>query len=158
METRQTEQLQQIFQDYSDAVEKARREAAPLAGIFGMRGGVKDDPCHMAFYNAVGAWVADFAAAQPEEAAVAEAARYLLTAAAHRKGSATYWTCLAAQGHAKALLTQLPAAHCDALRQEYDRLYPKADRLPINDEIYTLLCRRSGAAPQKNRWLRLFGK
>jgi len=67
-------------------------------------------------------------------------------------------TCLAAQGHAKALLTQLPAAHCDALRQEYDRLYPKADRLPINDEIYTLLCRRSGAAPQKNRWLRLFGK
>lgn len=57
--------------------------------------------------------------------------------------------CLAAQGHTRTLISRLSQESCNALRKEYEDLYPDNARLPVNQQIYTLLCDGAGCKPQK---------
>lgn len=143
------QQLQEIYNHYIDELEKVQSAASPLAGIFGTGGGPKDHPCHEGFFDRVGQWVETFMSGEPEEEAIAEAARYILIAGAAHKDQPSYWFCSAAQAHVKALIPQLSQAHCEALRQEYDSLYPSVQRMPLNREIYALLCTHAGSIPPK---------
>ena len=143
------EQLQEIYCRYTEAAAAAKKAAGPLAGIFGMGGGAKDHPCHREFFEAVHSWVETFLAADPEEETVLDAVRLILIAAAAHKHEPTFMHCLAAQGHTRELIGRLSPAHCDELRQEYETLYPENTRLPVNQQIYELLCSGAGCKPKK---------
>lgn len=143
------EQLQDIYCRYTEAAAAAKKAAGPLAGIFGMGGGAKDHPCHREFFEAVHSWVEAFLAADPEEEAALDAVRLILIAAAAHKNEPTYMHCLAAQGHTRELIGRLSPEHCDELRREYESLYPENARLPVNQQIYELLCHGAGCKPQK---------
>ena len=73
----------------------------------------------------------------------------ILIAAAAHKNEPTYMHCLAAQGHTRQLIPLLTPEHCDALRKEYEDLYPDNARLPVNQQIYALLCDGAGCSPKK---------
>ncbi len=60
------EALRACYRDYEARVEEAARRARPTDGIFGTRGGVKDDPCHMRFAEELRKLLADYAASQPD--------------------------------------------------------------------------------------------
>lgn len=146
------EQLQKIYERYTEELEKVQSSASPIAGIFGTGGGPKDHPCHTQFFESVGGWVETFLAGKPEETSVAEAVRcVLLTGAAHRNRP-TFWFCFAAQAHAKALIPLLSQTHCEQLRQEYIQAYPDASHMPLYRQICDLLGRHCGAVPQKRRF------
>lgn len=143
------EQLQEIYCRYTEAAAAAKKAAGPLAGIFGMGGGAKDHPCHREFFEAVHVWAQHFLSTNPEADAAFEAVRFILIAAAAHKNEPTYMHCLAAQGHARGLIGKLSAEQCDALRKEYEDLYPENARLPVNQQIYELLCQGAGCKPTK---------
>ena len=143
------EHLQEIYCAYTENVAKAVKKAPPMAGFLGFRGGVKDDPCHLEFYEQVEKWVDGFLSRQPDRQEAAEAVRFILIAAAAHKGQPTYSLCLAAQGHTKKLIALLDQADCAALRQEYDSLYPESARLPVNAQIYEMLCAGAGIKAKK---------
>lgn len=143
------EHLQEIYCAYTEAVARAAKNASPIDGILGFRGGVKDDPCHREFYAQVEKWVDGFLARQPDGQEAAEAVRFILVAAAAHKGQHTYNLCLAAQGHAQKLIALLDQEACAALRQEYDSLYPESARLPVNTQIYEMLCAGAGIKATK---------
>ena len=143
------QQLQQIYCQYTETLEKAKKEISPLAGLFGTGGGLNQHPCHKAFYDQVGQWVAEFLAAQPDPDSIAEATRFILVAGSAHKKLPTYWFICAVQAHSKPLIPMLPQDVCETLRQGYDALYPEASRLPLSQEIYDLLCRQAGFTPKK---------
>lgn len=145
------DRLEEIYRRYRQTLAAAKQDAAPLAGVFGFAGGPKSHPCHDEFYTAVGQWVAELLAAQPSSSALLTAARFLLSQAASEQGQDVYWYFLAAQNHTKALIQQLNPVACEALRQEYDALYPATARLPLHKEIYDLLCQKADYHPPKKR-------
>ena len=143
------EQLQEIYCRYTEAAAAAKKAAGLLAGILGTGGGPKDHPCHREFFEAVHSWVENFLATDPEEDAVMEAVRFILIAAAAHKNEPTYMHCLAAQGHARDLIARLCTEHCNILREEYEDLYSDSTRLPVNQQIYELLCHGAGCKQKK---------
>ncbi len=143
------EQLQEIYCRYTEAAAAAKKAASPFAGIFGTGGGPKDHPCHQEFFEAVHRWTREFLASRPDEEAAAQAVRLILIAAAAHKNEPTYMHCLAAQGHTRDLIGLLSVQDCDRLRLEYEDLYPDSVRLPVNQQIYALLCQGAGCKPKK---------
>lgn len=143
------EQLQEIYCRYTEAANAAKKAASPFAGILGTGGGPKDHPCHREFFEAVHHWTQAFLATAPEEEAAAAAVRFILIAAAAHKTEPTFMHCLAAQGHTRDLIVRLSPESCDALRREYEDLYPDSIRLPVNQQIYELLCQGAGCKPKK---------
>jgi hypothetical protein len=143
------EQLQEIYCRYTEAAAAAKKEASPLAGLFGTGGGPKDHPCHREFFEAVYRWSEAFLANSPDEETIAQAVRMILIAAAAHKNEPTYMHCLAAQGHTRTLISRLSQESCNALRKEYEDLYPDNARLPVNQQIYALLCDGAGCSPKK---------
>lgn len=143
------EKLQEIYCAYTETLSKVVKKTSPLAGILGTGGGVKAHPCHEEFYENVGQWVDAFLEQQPEEFTVMEAARFILIAGAAHKGQPTHAMCFAAQGHVTKLIPLLSQESCAALREEYGSLYPESVRLPVNIQVYELLCAGAGVAPKK---------
>ena len=133
------EQLKQRYEKYVQDAIVIRKNAGPLAGIFGMGGGPQNDPAHVVFYEDVQKWVAAFLETDPEEAACFEAARFILCASEEMGQKDSYWMMYAAHGLARELLPRLSAEHCGWLMEYYDAHYPKKERLPVQKEVYKLL-------------------
>ena len=136
----QLEQLKEIYKTYERELATVLQNAKPLAGWFGVS---NDDPryapCHQTFYDAVGKWVDDFAALEPEPVWAKQAVVRILEAASQNRGKQSYWYYLAAQSYVKKLLPFLKKEHCQMLVKWYDKTYPRRERLPVNDELYSLM-------------------
>ena len=133
------EQLKNIYGKYERALVQALQNAKPLAGWFGLSTSddPRYDPCHQAFYNEVGNWVAEFTASSPDEMHAKEAAYWILSQAAESRKKQSYWYYLATQGYVKQLLPFLSKEGCAEVLAWYDHTYPRRERLPVNDELYT---------------------
>lgn len=142
------EQLREIYRKYAGEIEEVHRKAPPLAGMFGM-GGPKDHPCHLAFYNAVEGWVDNFVAAGPDAGQVAEAVRWILSAANEHRKESCYWFYFVAQTHCKKLILLMSEPDKAELGKWYDLTYPARDRLPVHEEVYALMIGDSG---KKKKW------
>lgn len=138
-------ELQAIYTAYGEALAQAHRRSSIFSGLFGQ--GSFDDPrsnpCNREFYEKTGDWIRRFAASHPEQPSVLEVSRFVLDAAVNHQKEPTYWYFLVCQGYVKELLPLLPPDSCAELAAEFDRHYPKRQRLPIQDELYGLLIRRS---------------
>ena len=132
------EQLKEIYRTYERELVTVLQNAKPLAGWFGIS---NDDPrsapCHQTFYEAVGKWVSAFVAQRPTPEAVQKAAFLILEAASLSRKKQTYWYYLATQGYVKELLPLMEKAQCRELLEWYDKTYPRRERLPVNDELYS---------------------
>ncbi len=152
------EQLQEIYCQYTENLQAARKATSPLAGMLGTGGGVKDHPCHTEFYKSVGHWAEAFLADNPCKADLEDAVRFILMAGAAHKKLATYWFVCAAQAHAKPMIVLLSPQACSTLALEFESLYPAGSRLPLQDEIYNLLCRGAGIVAKKKRLFSFLSK
>ena len=134
------ESLRTIYETYDREALEARQEARPFDGMMGLGNDPRRHPCHKHFYAAVQNWVAEFLARDPAPEEVYEAARFILNAAHERRDNRdTYWYCFAAHGLAADLVPRMEAEQCRALAEDYDRLYPKKDRLPVQAALYKQL-------------------
>lgn len=139
------EQLREYYIAYDEQAAKVRREAKGLAGIWGMGKDPKDHPCHEEFYYRIGGWVTEFLETQPESSAVAEAARFILEAAAERKKEESFWFVFAAQTHVVPMIPWMCAEECGELVKLYDAQYTKMERLPAQRDLYRKLTKAAKA-------------
>ena len=68
-----------------------------------------------------------------------EAVRFLIAAPKKYAGRESCWMMYAAQGWCQELVSQLDADGCAKLRELFDELYTKQDRMPVQQELYKAL-------------------
>ena len=138
------QKLFEIYDHYDQVLHKVLEEASITDGLFGMGDDPRNNPCHIAFYEGVEKWVAEFCQGEPDNTAAFEAAEQIITAAAKKRGDPSFWFLFAAQGHAKPLIAKLTTHQCAELRGFYDDNYPRLERMPVQKEVYKLLKKGAG--------------
>ncbi|MDO5545920.1 MAG: hypothetical protein Q4F81_08880 [Eubacteriales bacterium] len=133
------QQLQERYRHYDEEANLVRKKASPADGLFGFGNDPKNHPCHETFYEDVGKWTKAFLASGPDPEQSFEAARFLIAAPKECSGKESYWMMYAAQGWCRELVCRLDADGCRKLREVFDELYPKRDRMPVQQELYKAL-------------------
>ena len=138
------EQLEQIYTEYEEKLSQAVANASVFAGAFGMGDDPRKDACNQLFYEKVGQWTAAFRESNPTSGEAARVVRQILEYPARHRESGTYWMTYAAQKHAQGLLSMVEPAEAEKLGAEFARLYPKTERLPVQQEVLRELSARAG--------------
>ena len=133
--------LKDIYAQYSHDVKELRQNASVFDGMFGMGNDPRDDRLHDVFYDYVGKWAELFLQQNPSGEDVAAAVRWILEAAALHRNEDVYWYYFAAQIHVKAMIPLLAADDCKAIRDWYQEHYPRIERMPVQRDVYRMLCR-----------------
>ena len=133
-------ELKHIYEKYEQTLNGVCKTSSPIAKFLGLGVTPRNHPCNMDFYNSVGDWVSVFSAATPSEEVIYEAVMLILSAACDQQNEDAYWYMYTAQGYCKPLIPQLSTQHRIEIRSWYDQHYPKRKRLPIQHELYRLLC------------------
>lgn len=131
------EQLQKLIDEYVKWTQENRMAGKKIAFYLGLQ--VEQSPKHVAFYEAVGEWAKTFAAGQPEHEQTVAAVRLLLFSAGEHLGSEAEWYLIAIQNYAKDFIGELSEEEKTQLASEYRKKYPSGRRLPLQNEIYSLL-------------------
>ena len=128
--------LEALYQSSIQAVQELEKNRRIGDGLFGLRPGPADDPCHDRFAADLDALLKDFAASCPDSAACAAVLRYLFTAPeAWRDLKSAYWMLIAVQGLGAGLIESLNAADAGELERFYAGRYPRRERLPVQTQI-----------------------
>lgn len=128
--------LETLLAAYLDKVAELERNRKFAEGIFGMKGGPADDPCHDRFAEEVQTFLADYAASAPRSADAAAVLKALLAAAeSNQDARSAYWMLLAVQGAGLPLVDALDPCDAAPLYDFYRKSYPRYKRLPVQDEI-----------------------
>lgn len=138
-------ELMEIYESYCKKAADVRRKASPVAGFFGMGDDPRKHYCHEAFYDAVGEWVAEFAASCPDPVRTVAAVKWILQAPADHRHEDVYWYMYAAHGLIRPLIPLLSEGDCKALAAWYDETFRKKERLPVQQEVYKMLKKRGKA-------------
>ena len=138
------EALRACYRDYEAQVEEAASRARPTDGIFGFRGGVKDDPCHSRFAEALRAMLADYAASEPDPDEVGEVLLFMMEEPRLYRGHpSAAWMLQAVQGLTMDLVPLLRPDAAAALAAAYEKDYPRSKRLPVQNELLKRLKQRA---------------
>lgn len=147
----QLEQLYRLYDAYEEKAKEVRSKASRFAGVFGMGDDPRKHSCHEEFYEDVGRWVQDFLNEDPASEEIIQAVSWILKGADARRNSDVYWMMYVAQGHTKSLIPRMSREACVPLLQWYEQAYPEDDRLPVQQEVYGLLQKQSGAQKGSGR-------
>ena len=132
--------LEALIRDYTDQVQELERNRKIGDGLFGLRPGPADNPCHDRFAADVKKLLDDCRDTAPDSGECAALLRCLFTAAEPwRELKSAYWMLIAVQALAKELIPMLAPADAQALAARFKELYPRRARLPVQDEILKLL-------------------
>ena len=135
--------LQRETESYLETVEELERKRKPGEGIFGMRGGPADNPCHERYSETVRQLLDDFAGQNPSSESVRRVLEELYAAPVlHRKPLCAYWMLIAVQRHSLGLIDLLSTQDAKALFDRYSKDTPRRDRLPVQNEILKKLIQK----------------
>ncbi len=153
-ETGVTAVVREIYGKYLDEVTRKEAARKPGEGLFGRRGGAKDDPCHQIFAEKVETALKDAAEAglSPAEAGALLEYVYFAPIEEHPARSA-YWMLLAIHGLTLPLIDALTAEDAAALAARYEEGYPRRERLPAQERALEKLRERAGEETRRSRRL-----
>lgn len=150
------EQLKERYRQYDEEATLVRKKASPADGLFGFGNDPKNHPCHELFYEDIGKWTEAFLKTGPNARDALAAARFLIEAPKTCASRESYWMMYAAQGWCRELVNRLDADGCAELKALFDELYPKRDRMPVQQELYKAL--KKGTGRIGNSIPSIFGK
>ena len=137
--------LETLYDDYLKTVERLERERKPADGLFGLRPGPADDPCHDRF-------AAEEPGSEARRAVLETVYRAPLT---HPEPKSSYWMLIAVQSLTRDLIGGLSPEDAAAVAARYAADYPRRVRLPVQKELLSLLQQRSGGpAPRPSLFRR----
>jgi len=132
--------IRALYEAYLDTVGTLERNRKPGEGIFGLKGGPADDPCHDRFVDDLTAAIADFAAQEPASGECRAVLEHMFTApSCHRALKSAYWILIAVHGLTPPLIGRLAAADAAALHGLYGREYRRWERLPVQKQVLEAL-------------------
>jgi len=137
------EQLQQLYEDYAAQAKSAKEKSSYFATVFNTGNDYRNHPCHDQFYEKLGALVAEFAEGNPSAEEAEPVLQWLLLMAAAHKEEPTYWYLYAAHNFAMPLIKLAEPAACARLLEQYGKVYPRVERMPVQEKIYKALTKRA---------------
>ena len=138
------DELKELCNQYEAVALAVRAKASAFAGVFGLGDDPRKNACHDQFFDAVEQWVKTFAASGPSREEAGQVVRFLVEAAHLNRNKETFWYLFAVQGHARRLVPMLDPRQAAELVRFYDQVYPKSDRMPVQQELYKLLKQHAG--------------
>mgnify|MGYP007102093307 CR=1 FL=1 len=140
-------QITALYESYLDTVRTLERNRKPGEGIFGLKGGPADDPCHDRFVDDLTAAIADFAAQEPSSEECRSVLEHMFTVpSAHRELRSAYWMLIAVHGLTPLLIARLSAADAAALYERYGKEYRRWERLPVQKQVLDALKKQAKTA------------
>lgn len=125
-----------LCEAYIARAEQLERDRKPGEGIFGMRGGPRDNPCHQQFADDFERLMQALAGQRPSSGEAREALAYAYgLALAHTEPLTAYWMLQAIHGLTLPLIALLSPQDARALRDDYARDYPRSKRLPAQEQV-----------------------
>ena len=137
------EVLQQLYADYLAEATEVRRKAPRFAGIFGLGEDPRNHPCHETFYRNVEKWTEDFVAAKPNRESALELAKFFLEEPQKHRDSEGYWFMYVCIGFIRSLIPFLQPEDCKALAERFNGIYPRRERMPVQQETFKMLQKAS---------------
>ena len=135
--------IKAIYEEYMAKVIQLESERKITDGLFGMGKKTSDDPCHDKFADDIKAAVDDFIEGKPDASQVREVMEHMLRYPAdNRQPVCSFWMLCAVQAHAEALVPMLAADDAQQLQKMYGKLFPRWDRLPVQQKLYAELGRQ----------------
>lgn len=131
--------LRQLYADYLAEAYKVRKNASAFAGIFGLGDDPRKHPCHEVFYHNVEKWMEEFVASGPACELAGEVASFLLEEPGKHRDKEGYWFLYACLGFIRSLIPFLSGEDCKALAARMNELYPRRERMPLQQETFKLL-------------------
>ncbi len=126
----------ELYERYLQEAESAERSRDVGAGLFGLRGGPADDPCHDRFAERLHALYGELAAQGPESAVVRELLTYACTAPGQNRGiRSAYWMLIAVQGLCRPLIALLTPSDARSLRELWESSFKRSERLPVQVKL-----------------------
>lgn len=138
------QQLKERYRQYDEEATQVRKKSSPADGLFGFGNDPKNHPCHEQFYEDIGKWTKAFLETQPDGKESFAAARFMIGAPVECSSRESYWMMYAAQGWCRELVNCLDPQGCAALRDAFDEMYPRRDRMPVQQELYKALKKGAG--------------
>ena len=136
--------LEALYNDYIGTVQELERNRKPGEGLFGMRSGPKDNPCHERFSEDVEKMLKDFRDTSPTSEDSAAMLRYILTIPeSWQELTCAYWMLIAVQGFGIDLIGYLEPADAKALAEILSAAYPRYIRLPVQNKLLKELKRQA---------------
>ena len=137
--------LQELYESYLGEVELLEINRKPGAGIFGLKGGPADDPCHDRFAETLRSFYEGFAAQKPESAAVKELMAYACTLPTVRREPRTaYWMLIAVQSLTQELIGLLTPQDAGELAALYEKSFRRHERMPSQIKLIRALKAAAG--------------
>ena len=129
-----------LYEAYIAKVEQLVRDRKPGEGVFGLKGGPKDDPCHDRFAEDLGALLKAYAREEHTPAETRALLEYIYTVPLeHREPRSAYWMLMAVHGLCGELVERLTREDAGALRRRYAADYPPWERLPVQKKTLDAL-------------------
>ncbi len=142
--------IESLYGSYLATVEQLERNRKLGEGIFGLKGGPADNPCHDRFAEDLRELLCDFAAEAPESAAVRSVLEYIYEAPKRTAvPKSAYWMLIAVQGLTRELIEKLSPSDADALAERFASLYSRHERLPVQIELLNQLRRFDPESPRR---------
>ncbi|MBR6839172.1 MAG: hypothetical protein IKM82_01120 [Oscillospiraceae bacterium] len=128
--------LEALYNDYIGIVRELERNRKFGDGLFGIRPGPANDPCHDRFAADAEKLLKEFGDTSPTSEECAALLRYLFTAPeAWRELTCAYWMLIAVQGYGIDLIGYLEPADAKALAEILSAAYPRYIRLPVQEKL-----------------------
>lgn len=128
--------LESLYHDYIETVRELERNRKFGDGLFGIKPGPADDPCHDRFAADAKKLLKDFGDTSPASEECAALLRYLFTAPESRRElTCAYWMLIAVQSFGMDLIGYLNPADAQALAELYQEYYPRSKRMPVQTQI-----------------------
>ena len=132
--------LEELYGAYVREVEQLELKRRPGEGIFGLKGGPGDDPCHERFAETLKSFYEEFASRKPESAPVRELMAYACTAPLEKGVPRTaYWMLIAVQSLTQPLVGLLGAPDAAALAELYEKSFRRCERMPAQLKLIKAL-------------------
>lgn len=133
------ENLHQLYDNYQTQAKEVRDKAPAFAGIFGFGNDPRKHPCHEQFYADVETWVGEFLQTEPGPRQAMEAATFLTERPKKCTNEDSYWFMYACIGFVRSLVPLMAKEDCKALAEKMNALYPRRERMPVQQETMKLL-------------------
>ena len=132
--------LRELYESYLGEVEQLELNRKPGAGIFGLKGGPADNPCHDRFAETLHGFYEGFTAQKPESAAVKELMAYACTAPiAAPTPRCAFWMLIAVQGLTQPLIALLDPQDARAVAELYEKSFKRRERMPAQIKLIKAL-------------------
>ena len=148
------QRLTELYEKFGAQARQARREGDRPENLFRRLFGGGASPATEAlnetFYREMEALTAEFAAGEPDSAAVRAWCAFVISRAAESEDDpVAKWMLVAVQGLLTPLAARLSAADAAAVRQLLEAHYPARLRVPVQEQLLRALAAAEKQAPQR---------